>query len=340
MNEKEGPWQTMTGQEQAASAAKGTTASTTSDVEAAFGELRGLMFSIAYQMTGSVADAEDIVSEAYLRLRTARERGVEIRSTKAYVSSTVTRLSIDHLRSARVQREVYVGSWMPEPLVGDAPAAEFERVELADSLSLAFLVMLESLTPAERAVFVLREVFEFDYPQIARILDKSEASCRQLLRRARQHVEARRPRFDVDREANKKMADRFFNALEHGDLEPLIELLSADVVLCGDGGGNGPSWKRPFNGRDRVMKVLTALVKMYAKYNLHIEQAPVNGQPGAVVRDPEGKLLNVWAIDIADGRIQTLRSILNPAKLQHLGPLIRPNYAVRSTSKAESSREA
>ena len=332
--------QKMTGQEPAASTAQGMTASTTSDVETDFVELRGLLFSIAYQMTGSVADSEDIVSEAYLRMRGARERGVEIRSAKAYLSSTVTRLSIDHLRSARVQREVYVGSWMPEPLVGDASAAEFERVELADSLSLAFLVMLESLTPAERAVFVFREVFVFDYPQIARILDKSEASCRQLLRRARQQVEARRPRFDVDREANKMLADRFFNALEHGDLEPLIDLLSADVVLCGDGGGDGPSWRRPFNGRDRVMKVLTALVKMYAKYSLHVEQTLVNGQPGAVVRDPEGKLLNVWAIDIADGRIQTLRSILNPAKLQHLGPLIQPGQPVRSTPKTKGNRDA
>ncbi|WP_340539122.1 RNA polymerase sigma factor SigJ [Nocardioides sp. GXZ039] len=286
-----------------------------------FVDLRGLLFSIAYQMTGSVADAEDIVSEAYLRMRGARDRGVEIRSVKAYLSSTVTRLSIDHLRSARVQREVSVGSWMPEPLVGDAPSAEFERVELSDSLSLAFLVMLESLSPAERAVFVLREVFVFDYPQIARILDKSEASCRQLLHRARQHVEERKPRFDVDREANRELADRFFTALERGDLAPLIDLLSADVVMCGDG-GDGPSWPRPFNGPERVLKVLGAVVKMYAKGGLHIEQTLVNGQPGAVVRDRQGRLLNVWALDIADGRIQTLRSILNPAKLQHLGPLV------------------
>lgn len=286
-----------------------------------FMQLRGLLFSIAYHMTGSVADSEDIVSDAYLRLRTAGDRGVQIRSVKAYLSSTVTRLSIDHLRSARVQREVSVGTWLPDPIVGDSPSADFERVEMADAFSMAFLVLLESLTPAERAVFVLREVFVFDYPEIARILHRSEASCRQLLRRARLQIDARRPRFDVDHDANKQLADRFFHALENGDLAPLIDLLTEDVVLSGDG-GEGPSWPRPFHGRERVLQVLSAVSKAYVTHELHAERVLVNGQPGALMRDADGRLLNVWAVDIAGGRIQTVRSILNPAKLQHLGPLI------------------
>jgi RNA polymerase sigma-70 factor, ECF subfamily len=302
--------------------------------EAAFVDLRPLLFSIAYQMTGSVVESEDIVSDAYLRLRGARERGTEIHSLRAYLSSTVTRLSIDYLRSARMTRETYIGPWLPEPLVDDATTPEFERVELADSLSMAFLVLLERLSPTERAVFVLREIFVFGYPQIAGIIGKSEAYCRQLLHRARVHIDSRKPRFDVDTEENNRLADLFFAAIQGGDLDPLINVLSADVVAYGDGGGNGPSLRRPVNGRDKVLRLLASLAAAVEKSGLLIERVPVNGQPGAFVRAGDGRLLNIMALDILNGRIQTVRSVVNPDKLHHLGPLIQPGHPLRGGANA------
>ncbi|HEY2273113.1 MAG TPA: RNA polymerase sigma-70 factor [Jatrophihabitantaceae bacterium] len=300
-----------------------------------FMTLRPLLFSLAYQMIGSVADAEDIVSESYLRLRRALDRGSDITSLKTYLSTVVTRLSIDQLRSARMRREAYVGPWLPEPLVDTENRPDFERVELADTLSMAFLVLLETLTPSERAVFLLREVFEFDYPQIARMLEQSEPSCRQLLSRARQHVVARKPRFDADEQERRQLAARFFTAIEAGDLEPLITMLAADVVAVGDGGGNGPSLPRPVNGRDKVLRLLGALADAIRDFNLHLQQAPVNGQPGALLLDIDGRLLNVLAIDIVHGTIQTVRSVLNPDKLQHLGPLIASDHPLRGGTRTE-----
>jgi RNA polymerase sigma-70 factor (ECF subfamily) len=294
-----------------------------------FVALRSLLFSLTYRMTGSVADAEDIVSEAYLRLRRAEGGGTQIGSLKAYLCSVVTRLSIDHLRSARVRREAYFGPWLPEPLVHTDSRPEFERVELADTLSMAFLVLLETLSPTERAVFLLREVFEFDYPQISAILDRTEAHCRQLLRRARLRVEARKPRFDTHSQQRDELAARFFTALEEGDLDPLITMLAADVVAYGDGGGNGPSLPRPINGRDKVLRLLTAVSHTAREFDLHFEQLPVNGQPGALFLDADRRLLNVLALDILDGRIQAVRSVVNPDKLNHLGPLISPSHPLR-----------
>jgi RNA polymerase sigma-70 factor (ECF subfamily) len=302
-----------------------------------FVALRPLLFSLAYQMTGSVADGEDLVSESYLRLRRARENGTEIRSLKTYLSSVVTRLSIDHLRSARMRRETYVGPWLPEPLIDTDAAPEFERVDLADTLSIAFLVLLEALSPTERAVFLLREVFEFDYPQIARILDKTEIHCRQLLSRARQHIEARKPRFDADEQERNQLAARFFAAVEDGDMDPLISMLAADVVAYGDGGGNGPSLRRPINGRDKVLRLLAAVTHAINDFNLHIEQVPVNGQPGALLLDSGGRLLNVLALDIVDGTIQAVRSIINPDKLHHLGPLITPDHPLRGGGRGHAA---
>jgi RNA polymerase sigma-70 factor (ECF subfamily) len=294
----------------------------------AFVALRPLLFSLAYQMTGSVADAEDIVSEAYVRLRKALDADTEINSLKSYLSTVVTRLSIDHLRSARARREAYVGQWLPEPLIDTHARADFQRVELADTLSMAFLVLLETLTPTERAVFLLREVFEFDYPQIARILERSEPSCRQLLHRARQHVAARTPRFDADDQERRQLAARFFNAIDAGDLDPLIGMLADDVVVYGDG-GSGPSLPRPINGRDKVLRLLRALSRAIRDFDLHLEQMAVNGQPGALVRDRDEHLLNVLAIDILDGTVHTVRSILNPDKLHHLAPLISADHPLR-----------
>ncbi len=294
-----------------------------------FAALHPLLFSLAYQMTGSVADAEDIVSEAYLRLRRAQEQGTQITSLKAYLSSVVTRLSIDHLRSARVRREAYFGTWLPEPLVETDTTPEFERVELADTLSMAFLVLLETLTPAERAVFLLREVFEFDYPQIARMLDKSELNCRQLQSRARQRIEARKPRFDADARQRDELASRFFAALQDGDLDPLIAMLADDVVAYADGGGNGPSLPRPINGRDKVLRVLAAVGDAAREFDLHFELVPVNGQPGALFLDADGLLMNVIALDILDGTIQAIRTVVNPDKLHHVGPLVTDDHPLR-----------
>jgi RNA polymerase sigma-70 factor (ECF subfamily) len=303
-----------------------------------FVALRPLLFSLAYRMTGSVADAEDIVSESYLRLRRAQSGGTRIESLKTYLSSVVTRLSIDHLRSARIRREAYFGPWLPEPLVETGTTPAFERVELADSLSMAFLVLLESLSPTERAVFLLREVFEFDYPQIARIVDKSETYCRQLMRRARQHIDARKPRFDVRERQHGELATRFFGAIEDGDLEPLIAMLAADVVAYGDGGGNGPSLPRPVNGRDKVVRLLTAIGNAAREFDLHFEQALINGQPGALLVDADRRLLNVVVLDVLDGSVQAIRSIANPDKLRHLGPLISADHPLRGGGRVDRTR--
>jgi RNA polymerase sigma-70 factor (ECF subfamily) len=302
-----------------------------------FVALRPLLFSLAYRMTGGVADAEDIVSEAYLRLRRAEAAGTEIGSLKGYLCSVVTRLSIDHLRSARIRRESYVGPWLPEPLVQPDQMPEFERVELADTLSMAFLVLLETLTPSERAVFLLREVFEFGYPEIAGILDKTEPACRQLLRRARQHVDARRPRFDAHQRQRDELAARFFAALSDGNLDPLVDLLAADVVAYGDGGGNGPSLPRPINGRDRVLRLLAAVAQTLREHDLRFELRPVNGQPGALFVTADGRLLNVLSLDVLDGRIQTIHTVVNPDKLRHLGPLIATDHPLRTGAARRTS---
>jgi RNA polymerase sigma-70 factor, ECF subfamily len=284
-------------------------------------EFRPLLFSIAYRMLGSVSEAEDIVQEAFLRFHRVSGEEVEIDSPKAYLSAVTTRLSIDHLRSARVRRERYVGEWLPEPLLTDAVPDATQAVETADSLSLAFLVLLESLTPVERAVFLLREVFAYGYDEIAGILGKSEENCRQLALRARRQVEARRPRFEASRDQREELARRFFAATEGGDTEGLLELLAADVVVYGDGGGKAPSWPRPIYGRERVARLFAGIGAQAQSLGVHSRAVEVNGQPGAVFLDPEGRLTNVISLDIADGLVQTVRSIINPEKLGHLGPL-------------------
>jgi RNA polymerase sigma-70 factor, ECF subfamily len=294
-----------------------------------FVALRPLLFSLAYRMTGSVADGEDIVSEAYLRLRRAQAAGTRIDSLKAYLSAVVTRLCIDHLRTARARREAYVGSWLPEPLVDPAAPREFERVELADTLSMAFLVLLETLTPTERAVFLLREVFEFDYPRTAGIVGKTETHCRQLLSRSRQHIEARKPRFDASDPRREELATRFFSAIQDGELEPLVSMLAADVLAYGDGGGNAPSLPRPVNGRDKVLRLLAAFSQTVRDHGARLDRVSVNGQPGALVLDADGLLLNVVALDILDGTIQAVRSVINPDKLHHLGPLTADAHPLR-----------
>ncbi len=291
-------------------------------------QFRSLMFSIAYRMTGSVSDAEDIVQEAYLRLTRALRDGARVASPKAYLATVTTRLAITHLRSARVRREAYVGTWLPEPLVEGgldpvAPATApdpAERAEMSDSLSMAFLVLLESLTPTERAVFLLHEVFGYDYAEIAEITGKSEPNCRQIFTRARHHIDEGKPRFEASRAQRNEVASRFFDAVNGGDLNSLLELLAPDVVVMGDGGGKAQARREPTHGAERVARFLLGLFRRAQKEGLHGEPAVVNGQPGAVAYDAEGRVVSVFALDIADGMVQAVRSVVNPDKLQHLGP--------------------
>jgi RNA polymerase sigma factor (sigma-70 family) len=265
--------------------------------EEEFSELRPSAFAIAYRMLGSVSEAEDVVQEGFLRLHRARAGGERIESPRAYLSTVVSRLSLDQLRSARARRETYVGEWLPEPLLASADDDPARRAEIADSLSLAFLVLLESLSPEQRAAFLLREVFDEPYDRIAEIIGTSEQNARQLATRARRHVEERRPRFEASREESEQLATRFFAAAEEGDLEGLEELLAHDVVFRGDGGG-----KARFGG------VVT-------------RREELNGQPGALFFDREGRLISVAILDIAEGQIQGVSAIANPDKLGHLGPV-------------------
>ncbi|MFC4119027.1 RNA polymerase sigma-70 factor [Nonomuraea zeae] len=283
-----------------------------------FQELRPLLFSIAYRILGSVTEAEDAVQETWLRWETSP---TQARSAKAFLSAVVTRISIDVLRSARVRREEYVGPWFPEPLLSD-PYQDPERsAELADSLSMAALLLLERLSPLERAVFVLREVFGFGFPEIASAVDRSEAACRQLATRARRHMDAGRPRFEADRREREELAGRFFDAFRQGDVDGLTELLAADVHLVGDGGGKAPQLARQVIGAQNVARVLAAIVAPFFRIGVVVEPHQVNAQPGALFRDRDGKILATLALDILDGQIQAVRTVVNPDKLGHMGPV-------------------
>ena len=283
-----------------------------------FEELRPLLFAIAYRILGSVSEAEDAVQDTWLRYQASP---TEPRSAKAFLSAVVTRISIDVLRSARVRREAYAGQWFPEPLLTD-PYEDPERsAELADSVSMAALLLLERLSPLERAVFVLREVFGFGFPEVASAVERSEAACRQLAVRARRHMDAGRPRFEADRREREELAARFFDALREGDLDGLRELLAADVELVGDSGGKAPQLARSIFGADNVARVLASIFPWLVRIDVTLEPHEVNVQPGAILRDRDGKVLNTLALDILDGRIQTIRAVANPDKLGHVGPV-------------------
>jgi RNA polymerase sigma-70 factor (TIGR02957 family) len=286
--------------------------------EEEFAALRPSAFAVAYRMLGSVSEAEDVVQEGFLRLHRARARGERIESPRAYLSTVVSRLALDHLRSARARRETYVGEWLPEPLVGDEPA---RRAEIADSLSLAFLVLLESLSPEQRAAFLLREVFDEPYDRIAEIIGTSEGNARQLAARARRHVEERRPRYEASRDQREALATRFFAAAEDGDLEGLEELLAHDVVFRGDGGGKAPAARRAVHGRAKVARLLIAGLRTLSDIRVTARREDVNGQPGVLYLDRDGRLVGVTILDIADGQIQGVSAIVNPDKLRHLGPV-------------------
>lgn len=287
-----------------------------------FEELRPLLFAISYRMLASAGDAEDIVQEAFLRYHRALSQGTEIDSAKAYLSTVTTRLSIDQLRSARTRREAYLGPWLPEPLLADQAAPDpAGHAEEADSLSMAFLLVLERLSPVERAVFLLHDVFSYGYDEIAAIVGKSESNCRQLALRARRHVTEHKPRFEASRRQRDQLAERFFAAIGGGDLDDLVTMLAADVAVYGDGGGTRPSWPQPIIGRDRVSRLLGGLGEQIRQLGVSVQRTEINGQPGALCYAPDGRLINVFCLDIADGAIQVVRSVINPAKLHHLGPL-------------------
>ncbi|HEX5089483.1 MAG TPA: RNA polymerase sigma-70 factor [Nocardioides sp.] len=297
-----------------------------------FEELRPLLFSIAYRILGSVSEAEDAVQETWLRYQASATVPI---SLKSFLAAVVTRVSIDTLRSARVRRETYVGQWLPEPLLTDAGSTAYpdpeHAAELADTVSMAALVLLERLTPEQRAVFVLHDVFAFPFAEVAEVIGKSEAACRQLATRARRLVEDGRPRFDVDRHEREELAARFFDAMTVGDVDALRELLAADVEVYGDGGGKAPQWARVVVGADNVARMFGGLGKRFGGTGIQLERHEVNGQPGAVVRDASGKVVNVMTLDVLDGRIQVVRSVINPDKLQHLGPVADAWALMRGT---------
>ncbi len=272
-------------------------------------ELRPLMLSIAYRMVGSYSEAEDLVQEAFLRLH---ETG-DVESPKAWLTTVTTRLAIDHLRSARVRREQYPGTWLPEPIAAD-PAPE--AAARAESLSLAVLVLLESLTPVERAVFVLREAFDYGYDEIAEIVGKSEANCRQLATRARRHVEERRSRFEPSREQRDELTRRFVIALQHGETQPLVELLAADAEFYGDGGGKAPS-VGIVTGAERAIRMLAGFARVGARRKIAAQIVEFNGETGMAVYEGE-RLVAVWAFEISGGAVQAIRGIVNPDKLRHV----------------------
>jgi RNA polymerase sigma-70 factor, ECF subfamily len=294
--------------------------------------LRPLMFSIAYRMLGSVGEAEDVVQEAYLRLhRAVAQAGTTIESPKAFLTTVTTRLALDALRAARARHETYVGVWLPEPLLTGIEPDPAEHAEMNESLSFAFLVLLRSLSPVERAVFLLREVFDYGYDEIAEIVRKSEENCRQIFARARKRIEAGKPRFDADRTAQQELAVKFFDAASRGDMTSLVNFLAEDAIFYGDGGGKAHAYPQPIYGRERVRLVLQSIFKIGRQLNATIQFTRINGQPGIMSFHAEGRLINVIALDIADGVVQAVRSIVNPDKLAHLGfPLsdigrIKPN---------------
>jgi len=301
------------------------------DHERLLDELRPASFAIAYQMLGSVSEAEDVVQEALLRVHQALDAGEHIASPRAFVATVTTRLAINELRSARARRERYVGEWLPEPIVTDSHDDPARHAETADSLSLAMLVLLESLSPEQRAVLLLHDVFDYGYPEIAVIVAKSEDNVRQLASRARHHVKQRRPRFETTRQQRDELARRFFAAAEQGDLAGLEVLLADDVELTGDGGGKVPALARSLRGRSRVARTLINGIRQVSELpGVSWRPVEVNGGPGALFLDGQEQLIGVMALDIAGGEITSINSIVNPDKLAHLGPVADLKSLLRS----------
>jgi RNA polymerase sigma-70 factor (ECF subfamily) len=283
---------------------------------AVFASARPLLFSIAYRMLGSVMDAEDLVQDAYLRWQEAPD--VDVRSPRAYLTTIVTRLAINQLRSAKTKRETYVGPWLPEPLVTDDTPDPSTTLELAESLSMAFLVLLERLSPIERAVFLLHEVFDFEYAENARMVDKTEANCRQLLARARKRVGAPGARFKADPAQAQRLTQRFTEASVAGDLDGLVALLAEDITLWADGGGKTPGAAlEPVRGATPVARFVVGVMRRFVPAGTTLRPAEINGQPGFIAY-VSGRALSALIFDIRDGRIHTIYAIGNPDKLQTL----------------------
>jgi RNA polymerase sigma-70 factor (ECF subfamily) len=290
------------------------------EIAATYVDLRPLLFSIAYRMLGSVGEAEDLVQESFIRYQRAIADGSAVESPRAYLSAVVTRLAIDQLKSARVRREAYVGEWLPEPLVTDDAARDPAAVvEQADSLSMSFLLLMERLTPVERAVFLLHDVFDYDFREVGAIVGRSPATCRQHAVRARRFVADNRPRFDADERERDQLMQGFLAAAERGDVAGLISLLADDVVVHGDGGGKVPQWSNPIEGAARVARMFAGLGAQLLRIGGTAEARRVNGQPGIVFRGPHGGVFSVMAFEFGDGRVAAVHSIVNPAKLAHLG---------------------
>lgn len=276
-----------------------------------FESLRGRLFGLAYRMLGSRADAEDVVQEAYVRWhKAARET---IREPEAWLVTAATRLAIDRLRASKTAREAYAGPWLPEPLLGATPAPD-HAVELASDLSMAFLVLLERLGPEERAAFLLHDVFDASYADIARMLDRSEDACRQVVHRARQRVRTERRRFDVTDDARRDLIDRFTTAMRARDEDTLLRLFTPDAVWTADGGGVVHAAPYPLVGADRLVRLVLGLQRVYDRHDAALEPALVNGQAGLLLR-AGGRLVATFAIDVADDRIAAVYVVLNPAKL-------------------------
>ena len=309
------------------------------DRERLLDELRPVSFAIAYRMLGSVSEAEDVVQEALLRIHQALEAGEQIASPRAFAATVTTRLAINELRSARARRERYVGEWLPEPIITDGHDDPAQQAEMADSLSLAMLVLLESLSPEQRAVLLLHDVFDYAYPEIAAIVGKSEDNVRQLATRARRHVEQRRPRFQTTRDQREELARRFFQAAEQGDLAGLAALLAHEVELTADGGGKVPALARSLRGRSRVARTLIDYTLRRAALipRIQIRPTEVNGSPGALYLDAQQRLIAVVALEIAGGQITSIKSIANPDKLTHLGPVGDLGLLVRSASETQQT---
>jgi RNA polymerase sigma-70 factor (TIGR02957 family) len=286
--------------------------------------LRPLLFSIAYRMLGSAGEAEDVVQDAYLRLHQRQADGVVIRSDKAFLTTVTTRLAIDQLRSARLRRETYYGPWLPEPLLTSPDPDAAEMAEQAESLTYTFLGLLERLSPLERAVFLLREVFEYDYDEIAAIIERSEANCRQILSRAHKHIDADKPRFEISGPHQAELADSFLAAMQEGEVDRLVTFLADDAVFYGDGGGKGRGLPKPVFGAEKIARLLVGFFAGYRSIEARMQPVQINGQPGVLAFDNEGRLINVFAFDIVGDVLQTVRSMINPDKLGHLGYRLSP----------------
>ncbi len=282
---------------------------------ATFDQHRSLLFSIAYRMLGSVADAEDMLQETFIRWQQAREE--EIRSPRAFLVTIISRLCITHLQSARVRREEYVGQWLPEPLVTNPGNDPLHIIHVDESLSMAFLVLLERLTPVERAVFLLREVFEYEYSDISAVLGQSESNCRQILRRARQHVNSLRPRFRASSQKRDDLLDRFLRAATEGDMDSLLTLLSKDAVLHSDGGGKAVAVPNVIEGAEKVARGVVGTLRKLVPKEVVRRQVEINGAPG-LVSYLDGKPFSAVSLDMNDGQIRAIYIVTNPEKLKRL----------------------